>query len=97
MNRLVGNVIIVDSAMGNTSVLNSANNLLNIRKYSVNSVAFTRVGATIGGMSLSVADTTNVVVVVDSNNALVHFSQPQVFDDLKVPTLVGGTGFIYLA
>ena len=110
-NRLEGNIVIVDSAMGNALVLTSANRVININHFSVNAFGFLATDTT-SVISLSGVDTTNIVysesfVQGGSGGAGMavgwdrfkfrSFGTPQRFSDLKVPTLTAGTGYIYLA
>ena len=107
-NRINGNVIIVDSAMGNAVLLTSANQAINIDELSVSAFGFWAV------------DTTSAILLTEANTALdivflqgyfvngagtstnprmitTSFANPVKFGNLKVPTLTAGTGFIYLA
>ena len=105
-NRIVGNVIIVDSAMGNLNLIQSATG--NFRKVNVNAIAFWY-GTSAGTMTLSLANTALEQIIkfdwlnTGSAGDLVermqwrNFGTPQSFEDLKVPVLTAGTGFIYLA
>lgn len=98
MNRIIGNVIIVDSAMGNSFILNSANIPVHLTKLSVNAFTITAASGGYYEMRLSETDTTSVVVVITASNSLLSFSgTPQQFNNLKVTSLINGTGFIYLA
>jgi len=98
VNRIVGNVIIVDSAMGNAFILTSANQPI-INDFHVNGIMFSP--TTAGGHVLRFTglDTTNTVLYIDSNNLLagVAFSTPQELSNLKVPVISNGTAWIYLA
>jgi len=105
-NRLVGNIIIVDSAMGNLNLIQSATG--NYRKLNVNAVAFWSAN-TLGAMTLTLADTSlEQIMVFDylnlgSAGTIMEktqwrpFSTPQSIEDVKVPVLTAGTGWIYLA
>ena len=108
-NRINGNVIIVDSGMGNSLILTSANLVVNLDEVKVSAFAFW------------VADTTSNITLTHANTALdlvfkfdyvqggtngailgpaLHqfpFATPIRFGNLKVPRLTAGTGFIYLA
>lgn len=106
-NRVIGNVIIIDSAMGNAFVLNSANMPVHITKFHVNSIAFWSSDTT-GRLVLSEIDTTNHLVSmgwtgngtsIGFNGAtqFTSFGDNQMFENLKVPTLTAGTAWIYLA
>lgn len=98
-NRVIGNVIIVDSAMGNSFVLTSGATILNNNE--VRATAFTFWSTDTTGIVAfsSGADTTNrVVLLTNPNNnpttiGLVLNGIP--FNQLKVPVLTSGTAWIY--
>ena len=107
-NRISGTVIIIDSAMGNSGIFGpTTGNLIN-NIYSVNAIAF-EFSNTLGAMTLSQANTAteqiakfNIIANALSsggidNPSLIHFSTPQRFENLKVPVLTAGTGWLYLA
>lgn len=110
MNRIVGNVVIIDSAMGNALILTSANQALNLTEFRVNAFAFLCVDST-STITISGPNTSDIMYTerlilmgTHSNNGTVaqqflrmSFGTPQSFFNLKVPTLTNGTGFIYLA
>jgi hypothetical protein len=100
MNRLVGNVIIVDSAMGNSFILDSAGVASSYRNWQVNAIEFIA-NDTTGVCILTLVDTTNhikrftgVSPGIPQDTA---FALPQYLEGLKVPTLTAGTAWIYLA
>ena len=106
MNRIVGNVLIVDSAMGNALILTSANQPVDYRFYHANEVAFWSSDTT-GRLIISSVDTTNHLVSMGwtANGSGAGFSaatqhtsfgQKQTLADLKIPTLTAGTAWIYL-
>lgn len=104
MNRLVGNVIIIDSAMGNALILTSANQAMQLTNFHANAVMFWSSDTT-GRMIISSADTTNHLVSLGWVNGGAGFSpatqstqfgQKQTIADLKIPTLTAGTAWIYL-
>ena len=98
-NRIVGNVLIVDSAMGNnTIILNSQ-----MKDYEVNAISFWSANST-GALLLTENNTaTDIVFKLDGSPLLVQnprwypFSIKQSLGDLKVPILTAGTAFLYLA
>jgi hypothetical protein len=96
-NRIVGNVIIIDSAMANLKMLSNLAGL-NLHYIHVNAVALISVDTT-AQIKLTGADTADVLINLDSHDSLVHFAQPQRFylDELKSPVVTAGTGLIYLA
>ena len=96
MNRIVGNVVIVDSAMGNSLLLTSANQPVDLNYYSVGAIYVIPSSGGAFSMRLSEANTQDVVVVVDSNNMAINFSVAQRFNALKIPLIANATGFIYL-
>ncbi len=102
-NRIVGNVLIVDSAMGNASILTGVNQLI---FYRANAVAFWSSDTT-GRLIISAADTSNHIVSLgwtvngagtgfSPSTQSTQFGQHQTLDSLKVPTLTAGTAWIYL-
>ena len=105
-NRIVGDVLIVDSAMGNALILASANQPVHYTYYHANAVMFWSADTT-GRLIISAADTTNHLVSMGwtangtgggfaPSNQSTQFGQKQKLDDLKVPTLTAGTAWIYL-
>lgn len=104
-NRIVGNVLIVDSAMGNLNLIESATG--NYRKLNINAIAFWS-GTSAATMTLTLENTAlEQVIIFDwlnlgSGGNLVErtqwrsFASPQLLENMKVPVLSAGTGFIYL-
>lgn len=101
-NRIVGNVIIVDSAMGNAFILSSANAPVHLSNLKVNGIAFWSSDTT-GACQISATDTTNVIVrfsrtsVNESASQWTSFGDMQYLEALKIPVLTLGTAWIYLA
>lgn len=107
-NRIVGNVIIVDSAMGNVVLLTSANQAVNLDELSVSAFGFWSVDTT-SAIILTEANTATDLVYIQgyfvngagtSTNPRMTFSsfaKPVKIGNLKAPTVTAGTGFIYLA
>ena len=111
-NRLNGNVLIVDSAMGNQFVLGAPAGR-NLDEFKIQAISFFSLN-TLGSIILTQANT-STDVVFNSNvvlsgiltaltNAVLQVNPVQVtfplglkVSDLKVPTLAAGTGYIYLA
>lgn len=99
-NRLVGNIIIVDSAMGNSFLIPD------LGKLKVNAISLWSVDTT-SNITLTGANTaTDLIYKFDfltggggSTSAPnpIHFSSPQCMENLKVPRLTAGTALIYLA
>ena len=98
-NRIVGNVVIIDSGMGNAFVLTSANQAVNVSELKVATIAFWSTDTT-GNLVLSAVDTTNQIIRLTNPN-----DDPTTvgavlggvnFKDLKVPALTAGTAWIYL-
>ena len=102
----IGNVIIVDSAMGNSVLLTSANMAINMSNLNINAIGFYSIDTT-GIMILSAVNTTDIVFRsgwnVNGAGGVYQamqwfpFNKPMKWENLKVPTLTSGTGFIYLA
>mgnify|MGYP001597718611 FL=1 len=112
-NRINGNVIIIDSAMGNVFVLNSADQVINLDELKVQAISFFMLN-TLGSVILTQANTSTDVIF--NSNAIVtgiltaatnvivqlnpvHVTYPLGFrtGNLKVPTLTAGTAYVYLA
>lgn len=111
MNRLAGNVVIIDSAMGNVIALTSANMPVHISQLYVNAIAIWQTGTT-GAVLLTGASTaTDIFFKSDwvsltsdtagklfaQNPSWFTFGQPQKVENLKAPVVTGGTAFLYLA
>ena len=110
-NRINGNVIVVDSAMGNSFVLDSATLLRNLGQYKIQAVSFFMLDTsasmilTQANTSLDVVFNSNMLTVgiLSNNGAMVQNPKQMIFplglrvSDLKVPTVTAGTGYIYLA
>lgn len=111
-NRLNGNVLIVDSAMGNANVILGAKN---VDEFKIQAISFFSI-STLGSIILTQANTSldvifnsNVVlaglllgtgggtVVMQTNPVWATFPLGLRTSDLKVPTLTAGTAYIYLA
>lgn len=109
-NRINGNVIIVDSAMGNNFVLTSANLVLNLDEFKVGAVSFFMLNTsasvilTQADTSLDVIYTANLMPYGVGLGSTVLISNPQTIQfpggfrasNLKVPTLTAGTAYLYL-
>ena len=112
-NRIVGNCIIVDSAMGNAFVLTSAGQVINLDEMKIQTISFFMLN-TLGSIILTQANTltdvvfnSNVIItgiVTAATNALIQLNPVSVTfplgfrtGDLKVPTLTAGTAYVYLA
>lgn len=106
-NRIVGNVVIVDSAMGNAFILAQGGSPIHEVRLHANMVSFFS-NDTTGRLQISGVNTTNIIVsmgwlVNGTGSASVvpasqntSFGQEQPLDSLKVPTLTAGTAWIYL-
>ncbi len=101
-NRIVGSVLIIDSAMGNALILTSANSPMQYTFFHTNSVAFWSSDTT-GRLIITGASTADHLVSmgwVGGNGGAAtqstEFGQKQVLTDLKVPTLTAGTAWLYL-
>lgn len=111
MNRLVGNVIIIDSAMGNSLMLTSANQTINITGFKLSGIGFRGIN-TSSQIAISGANTADVIyyqgyiqggsggnvsTFIDKLYDITHFGSPLYISDLKVPVLTAATGYLYLA
>lgn len=98
-NRIVGNVVIVDSAMGNALITASGGTVQNLNDYKVATIAFWSSDTT-GVCRFTLADTTNCVLQLtnpNNNPTTVGATIPGVFfKDMKVPSITAGTAWIYL-
>ena len=100
-NRIVGNVLIVDSGMGNELVLPGNN----IAEFQVSAIAVWGADTT-AAITLTEANTaTDLVYKFNANTTPgggggvnpLSLTHPIKVGDLKVPVLTAATGFIYLA
>jgi hypothetical protein len=105
-NRLAGNVIIVDSAAGNTFIVNTISNSTGqMSKFKVNSISFWSGDTSgVGRMILTETNTDNHIVSfgflgTPTGHATqsTSFGNSQPLESLKMPVLVSGTAWIYLA
>lgn len=104
-NRLFDNVIIIDSAMGNLSVVGGASNMIN--QFKISSIAFWS-STSLGDIVLTGANTATdhithfSFLAVATNTGIQTSLQVQQFPmgltlgAIKCPTITAGTGFIYL-
>ena|SRR3990167_2790792 len=106
-NRINGEIIIVDSAMGNTPLLGAASNMT---LFKVGAISFFSIGTlgtcvlTQANTSLDVVFSANIISVgiLSNNGAVIKNPQHVTFpgglnlNRLKVPTLSAGTAYIYL-
>ena len=107
-NRIAGNVIIVDSAMGNSLVLDSAGQSLTFDDFYVSAFGFLSIDTT-STITLTQADTALDLVFktgyitqgagtsIQPSLQLHSFSKSIKVGNLKVPILTAGTGFVYLS
>ena len=95
-NRIVGNVVIVDSAMGNTFVLGNGND----PTLNVNTISFW--GANTTAIAVFTGLNTSDIIGVIQNGASIPYTNSidlhgTRLSDLKIPVLTAGTAWIYLA
>lgn len=97
-NRIAGNVLIIDSAMGNSLVIVDTQ----YKDYRVNAFAVWAVDST-ASIMLTGANTATDIIFKSSGNPLLlenpkwfSFSQNQAIGDLKCPIVTAGTAFLYL-
>jgi len=108
-NRTVGNLVIIDSAMGNNLALRSGTDDPQTSKFMVNAIAVWSADTT-GAVLLTAASTTQDILfrynwvgltsdsmgkVLHSNPSWFSFGQAQPFDNIKAPVVTGGTAFLY--
>src|SRR3990167_2880344 len=98
-NRINGNVIVIDSAMGNRFALTSANMSMQMSKLMVNAIAVYQTNTT-GSIEITGSDTLNGILfrsdwlglttdsmgkIFVNNPSWFSFGQPQLFEDIKAP------------
>jgi len=108
-NRINGNVIVIDSAMGNRLALTSANLSIQMSKVMVNAIAVYQTDTT-GSVAITGANTLNGILfrsdwlgltadsmgkVFVNNPSWFSFGQAQPFEDIKCPVVTAGTVFLY--
>lgn len=100
-NRIVGNVLIIDSAMGNSPVVLNTQ----IKSWHITAIAFWAINTT-GACLLTGTNTASDLIFKHDlpagsantqNPKWFPFGSVQELDDIKIPTLTAGTAFIYLA
>lgn len=111
MNRIVGNVVIIDSAMGNVLALTSANMPIHISQLYVNAVGIWQTGTTGAVLLTGVNTASDIFFKTDwislssdtagklfaNNPTWFPFAVPQKMDNIKAPVVTAGTAFLYLA
>ena len=105
-NRIIGNIIIIDSAMGNAPVLGADSAMT---KFMVNAFAVWQV-STAGAIILTGANTATDIIfksdwvalsadtagkIYANNPSWYSFGQAQPIEILKAPTVTSGTAFLY--
>mgnify|MGYP001602238711 CR=1 FL=1 len=103
-NRVVGNVIIIDSAMGNKFALQDVTGGNQISKFMVNAWAFYSLDST-GACKLTGANTSMDIYFIHdfptgASNSIQNpkwhsFGQAQRVEDIKCPVVTAGTAFLY--
>ncbi len=102
-NRIVGNVLIVDSAMGNSLVIPGTQ----ISKYRVSAWSFWSLNTT-GSLLLTGANTSSDIQLIydtpagssgaqQPNPKWFSFGMDCILENLKAPVVTNGTAFLYLA
>lgn len=98
-NRIVSNVLIVDSAMGNIPVVGARSSM---SQYKVSSMAVFSVNTT-GAISVTGSNTTDVIARfniqgtnVIQNPSVLEFGGGIYLDSIKVPVVTAATAFFYL-
>jgi hypothetical protein len=104
-NRIYDNVIAVDSAMGNFSIVGGSSS--GITQYNIIGASFTA-SSTAGNFILTAANTLDIiwqanVITAATNTGLIEstpfitFASPLRMGDIKCPTLTAGSARVYLA
>lgn len=98
-NRIVGNVLIIDSANGNNPVIFTPGTSNQINKYKLGTVMFWSSDTT-GNIQFSLADTSNQIMrlsnPVNGPNTVGGVLNGVTLQDLKVVSLTAGTAWVYL-
>lgn len=103
-NRIYDNVIAVDSAMGNLSIVGGASS--RITQYNIIGASFTA-ATTAGNFILTAANTLDIIwhakiLTAETNQGLleatqsISFSRPLQMGVIKCPTLTAGSARVYL-
>lgn len=101
-NRIIGNILIVDSAMGNLPIIESGTG--NFRSYNIKAIAFWSADTT-GSLRLTSADTTTTLIrmgwitqgVGTGMQESPQWAYPCTrIEGLKAPVVTAGTAWIYL-
>ena len=95
-NRIEQNVIIIDSAMGNSYALTSAGSLAQYPQFRDCKIQSIYLANTTCALSLAGIDTSNVIVTLSNGSVGMIFPLGLRVTALKVPA-VSGTAYIYLA
>ena len=103
-NRIVGNVIIIDSAMGNKVALADVSGGNQISKMMVNAIGFWATDST-AALLLTGANTSSDIAFKHDyptgalnsikNPQWFPFGQAQPFENIKAPVVTAGTAFLY--
>jgi hypothetical protein len=104
-NRIYDNVIAVDSAMGNLSIVGGASS--NITQYNIIGISF-NAATTLGNCIITAANTLDIIwhasiLASATNNGFLNanpfitFASPLRMGDIKCPTLAAGSARVYLA
>jgi len=108
--RINGNVIIVDSAMGNNLLLKSGDTVVNLKEAKVGAISFFAISTaasviiTQANTSLDVVYCSNLLAYGVGVGSTVLVTNPQTMQfpggfrvsNLKVPTITAGTAYLYL-
>ena len=103
-NRLVDNVIIVDSSMGNLPVVGGIS--ANLTAFNISAFSFWAADSSgscvfSGGNTADTIWKTSFIAVAGSGifqaTQSITFSRPLTMSSVKVPVFTSGTGYIYLA
>ena len=97
-NRLISNVLIIDSSAGNAFIIDTISNSAGqMKKFHVNAIMFFG-NDTTGRLQVSSVDTSGIIVQLGGIFvSSTQFGQQQPLEELKVPLLTAGTAWIYLA
>ena len=102
-NRIYDNVIAVDSAMGNFSIIGGASS--NITQYRLTGISFTAIN-TLGRCLITAVNTLDIIAdfsIINAGSGIINglqsvsFAAPLLMGDIKCPTLSAGSARVYLA
>ena len=103
MNRIAGNVIVIDSAMGNVLALSSGGTIINTSKQMVNAWAVYSASSNASILLTGLNTAEDIIFRYDGGSSIVSsenpkwfsFGQAQPIENLKAPIVTSGTVLLY--